>query len=292
MGELVVIPEASWKNRLLIGGLASCGLYALVMWVFVYRRLPMRLDEEGMTLRDGTRFLWKDAGRVMKGEDLAISFGEMKVSILPSDLENGEEAVRYAEARLREIRGAGGRAKGASGPSLPPESEKKGKISGKVGSNLHFLTTFRHGMTRQEIGSRLGSDKGLAYDAEKNTLDQDTSLVPPFEHIKYAFEGDRLTEITLELTYSGDWPDFEDMLHDAMFSLQGVYDWKEIDGRPFTVERVRARLEEGAGKGAVGVMFAADHVEGTFTGVLRSRDRAMEQIYMFTMTFAPTPSKG
>jgi hypothetical protein len=273
---------------LLYGGLLTFGVYAFILWWFVYRKLPLVIDDEGITLRDQRRFLWRDMSTFVHGEDLALRFGETMVSILPSDLENGSEALKFALARAEEARGgkkASPRSRQSSGKK---ETARKGSsFGGKMGSNFHFLTTFERGLTRAQLGKRLRSDKGLEYNAKQNTLDQDTALVPPFEHVKYAFDGDALREIRMELTFRGDWVDFETHLRDALFSLEGIGTLVERDDKPFTPERARTRLEEGASGRVAGVMFTGEHPKGKLTGVIRARSQGLNQIYMFTASWEP-----
>ena len=293
MGELQCQPDEAWKNRLLYGGLLSFGVFALVMWWFVYRKLPLRLDEEGITLRDGRTFLWRDMTTFVRGEDLAVTFGETTVSILPSDLANGAEVMKFASTRLEQTKSA--RTKKKLGPApvaLDAEAETKSKDEprkrGKVGSNLHFLTTFKNGNTRSAIESRLGEKARLEFDEEKSTLHQDTRAVPPFDRVKYVFADDALRSIELELAFRGDWVDYEALCHDALFSLEGIDTLLERDGRPFLPGRARARLEAASTRVA-GVMFDGKHPAGKLTGVMRARAQGYHQIYVLTVTWTPTP---
>lgn len=291
MGEVLCLPDEAWKNRLLYGGLLSFGVFALVMWWFVYRKLPLRLDDEGLTLRDGRTFRWADMTTFVRGEDLAITFGETTVSILPSDLANGPAVMKFASTRLEQTKSARVKNKRAT-PATQPEAEatsnEEAPKRGKVGSNLHFLTTFKSGNTRSEIESRLGAKARLKFDAAKSTLHQDTAAVPPFDRVKYVFSDDALRSIELELAFRGDWVDYEALCHDALFSLEGIDTLLERDGRPFLPGRARARLEAASTRVA-GVMFDGKHPAGKLAGVMRARAQGYHQIYVLTVIWTPTP---
>ena len=283
MGELICIPEESLRKRMLIGGLLTFGMYAIFMWFMIYRNLPKRLDGQGITLMDGRRFKWKDITRVRRGQDLAIWFGETCVSILPADLENGGEVRAFAEARID----GGPRALAhndkvaAEGPKMSSRPPSKRK----TGSNLHFVTTFAGGMKKEEIQERL-KRRGLKYDEKTNTLQMKTTSLPPFEHVRYTLsDSGRLKTIVLEFAYRGEWPEFEDRVSEAMFSLEGTDTLREPDGRMFEPPKAQARLESATK--AAGVRFEGRHQQGKLTGELRARAAGYHQAFVMTVTWTP-----
>lgn len=291
-GEITCVPDEDLTKRMLHLGVLTLGVYALVMWWFVYRRLPLTLDEDGITLRDERRFSWTDMKSFVLGDDLAINFGDTTISILPSDLENGDEVLRFAKRQVEMARNArrkpASRAPKAQADDVSQAKPKArgGEVGGKVGPNLHFLTTFEGGTTRAQLGERLGRDQGLKYDEAANTLHQDTKLVPPFERVKYIFEGDALKKIQLELALRGDWVDFEVLCRDALFSLEGIGQLVELDETPFDLDRTQDRLESAENRAAA-IMFAGEHPKGELTGVMRARAQGAKQLFLLTMTWEP-----
>lgn len=93
------------------GGLMTCGLVAVAMFI-LSRRFPRRLDGDGITLRDGRRFVWRDLrlrervlpdGRVM-GHDLLAGDGTA-IRLAPGGLVEGRAVTAYALARLAGLGG-------------------------------------------------------------------------------------------------------------------------------------------------------------------------------------------
>ena len=93
----------SWNLRLVVVGLLSGGLLALVMYL-KSRRFPRTLDSEGVTLRNGRRLAWADLEMVKPVyvrsigspgilSHLVLRFGADDAGVYPRLLENGGEVL-------------------------------------------------------------------------------------------------------------------------------------------------------------------------------------------------------
>ncbi|MBI5723113.1 MAG: hypothetical protein HZA50_04080 [Planctomycetes bacterium] len=92
-------------------GLMTLGIGALGMWLST-KRWPRLLDQEGATLRNGKRLLWKDVteiipvtvvdprGRRITGR-LDIKFGKDKLKIVPQSLAEGQAVMDFIAAVLK-----------------------------------------------------------------------------------------------------------------------------------------------------------------------------------------------
>jgi hypothetical protein len=90
-------------------GLVSFGIFAVLYWWFA-RRLPRRLDPEGMTLRNGQRLAWRDVtavrqvqvirGGVPVGQRWEIVAGPVIAVIVPVYLAEGKAVIQFLERML------------------------------------------------------------------------------------------------------------------------------------------------------------------------------------------------
>jgi hypothetical protein len=85
-------------------GLVSFGIFALLYWWFA-RRLPRKLDPEGMTLRNGQRLAWRDVaavrqvqvirGGVPVGQRWEVVAGPVQAVIVPAYLAEGKAVIQF-----------------------------------------------------------------------------------------------------------------------------------------------------------------------------------------------------
>ena len=85
-------------------GLVSFGIFALLFWWFA-RRLPRKLDPEGMTLRNGQRLAWRDVaavrqtqvirGGVPVGHRWEVVAGPVQAVIVPAYLAEGKAVLEF-----------------------------------------------------------------------------------------------------------------------------------------------------------------------------------------------------
>ncbi len=81
----------------------------MAIWLTM-RGWPAEMDEQGMTLRNGTRVSWSEFTRIRKinvimdgrqvSERYDLRSPRGKVSIVPSRLDQGEDVARYVWERL------------------------------------------------------------------------------------------------------------------------------------------------------------------------------------------------
>ena len=91
--------------RLIMLGLVSCGLIALLDYLIRARRFPKLVDAEGMTLRSGTRVSWRELTGVTRvrytrygfrvAGALELSFGRTTALIRPMYVANAEQVIAY-----------------------------------------------------------------------------------------------------------------------------------------------------------------------------------------------------
>jgi hypothetical protein len=111
--------ELSTLNQMRIwAAMPLCGI-GLIWWV-LFQKDPKVLDPEGVTLRSGKRYLWRDATDLVRVRVVGaisgakrdyyirISFGNDIVNLTPGELKNGDAALEYLEAvlgtRLHDVR--------------------------------------------------------------------------------------------------------------------------------------------------------------------------------------------
>jgi hypothetical protein len=104
---------AGWFTFMMIAlGFMSCGFAPLVMWLTTIKDYPKVIDPEGVTMRNGSRFSWKDLTSKRKlvflnrGRQtvmgLGLTFGTTQVKIAPRALEGGERVLPYLSRILGE----------------------------------------------------------------------------------------------------------------------------------------------------------------------------------------------
>ena len=86
VGEIEVKPRVGWYVGLVLLGVISAGILTIMLLVQL-RSWPRRLDQEGMTLRDGTFLPWNELTdgiqtRSAGVEQIRLSFGATQVPIL------------------------------------------------------------------------------------------------------------------------------------------------------------------------------------------------------------------
>jgi hypothetical protein len=84
--------EKSFTVRMVVVGLFTCGLGALMMY-HESRSYVHMLDEEGVTLRNGKRFAWKDL-QVVRPRYTGVT-GRAMLSYIYLDFTNGTAGVFY-----------------------------------------------------------------------------------------------------------------------------------------------------------------------------------------------------
>ncbi|GEM_PF-3530833 len=97
----------SYWGIAIVGGLFTFGIVTIVM-VLLARRMPRRLDAEGVTLRNGRRFRWSELRHrarvtpegLVLGYDLLAPDGT-EIRLTPGGFSNGRAVCEYALARLR-----------------------------------------------------------------------------------------------------------------------------------------------------------------------------------------------
>lgn len=102
--------NAFYKFVMWLVGICTLGIGALIMWVML-RRWPKYIDNEGVTLRNGRRFLWSEVddtkwvtlanyrGNRIGGR-LDLVCGTCRIPIVPQSLVNGEQVIDYIGERL------------------------------------------------------------------------------------------------------------------------------------------------------------------------------------------------
>ncbi len=105
-----VRPSTLFKGTMVLGGLMSCGVVAVVM-LPILRKMPRVMDAEGLTLRNGQRFTWKelrprrrvDAAKpdVVLGYDLLAEDGT-QIRLAEGAFADGAAVVEYALERVTE----------------------------------------------------------------------------------------------------------------------------------------------------------------------------------------------
>lgn len=126
--------------------LSLFGVFPLFLWAFLiwreYRRGPSVMDLEGITRRDGQRFLWKDfreqrrvRGVLQYGAPGALSYIEIvfstgSVRVFPYTFDNGGDVMRFVEAHN------------------PPPKEQKCSSCGDLGDYHHAMQ--KHGRENED----------------------------------------------------------------------------------------------------------------------------------------------
>lgn len=111
MDKLEVHLSGSYKFVLWLCGLMTLGIGAFGMWLCT-KRWPRLLDQEGATLRNGKRLLWKDVTEIIpvtvvnpRGQRvtgrLDIKFGKEIMKVVPQSLAEGQTAMGFIAAVLK-----------------------------------------------------------------------------------------------------------------------------------------------------------------------------------------------
>lgn len=101
--------NASFKMILWLVGLFTCGVGALGLWLTARSR-PRIMDDEGITLRNRKRVLWRDCTRAIQVTAVAdgggrisgraeLEFGAVKVPLVPQSVAQGQAMLDYASRR-------------------------------------------------------------------------------------------------------------------------------------------------------------------------------------------------
>ncbi|MEQ8187423.1 MAG: hypothetical protein ABRQ39_05570 [Candidatus Eremiobacterota bacterium] len=105
MKKIDVHLSGSFISIMIIGGLCSFGVAAIVMW-FSSACWPAVVDEEGITLRNKKRVSWNEltaiqpvrvvspSGRRITGR-LDLMFGKIAVKIVPQSIKEGQEVMDF-----------------------------------------------------------------------------------------------------------------------------------------------------------------------------------------------------
>jgi hypothetical protein len=102
--------SSGFKMTLWLIGLFTCGVGALGLWLTA-RSWPRIMDDEGITLRNGKRVLWRDCTRVVQVSAVAegggrisgraeLEFGAVKVPLVPQSVAQGQAMLDYASRRV------------------------------------------------------------------------------------------------------------------------------------------------------------------------------------------------
>lgn len=105
-------PKGIWTFRLVAGFTIGFVLLGLI-WLIAFRGLPRQIDREGVTLRNGKRFAWRDLAKVQHRKTVAawnrelgvdyslwLIFPTGVVTLNPGELKNGLAALRFVESVL------------------------------------------------------------------------------------------------------------------------------------------------------------------------------------------------
>ncbi len=111
IAPLTVRTSTVFKGTMLVGGLLTCGLVGVMLWV-VSRNMPKTMDGLGLRLRNRRRYAWKDLTlrkrvasddpSVVMGYDLLTRDGR-GIRLAAGAFENGENVVQYALDRMAEV---------------------------------------------------------------------------------------------------------------------------------------------------------------------------------------------
>lgn len=106
MKSLNINISGTYKTIMWVSGICTCGVGAYFMWLSS-RSWPKVIDEEGMTLQNGKRVLWKEmtdrrsvtvvdsyTGRRITGR-LELIFGKTTVRIVPQSIVEGSAAIDF-----------------------------------------------------------------------------------------------------------------------------------------------------------------------------------------------------
>ena len=90
-------------------GAITFGMMALFFWI-QSRRFPKRLDPDGMTVRNGSRFRWNEVTEISKGikrlggvpinKWWELRAGKVKASIVPNSLAEGKAVQEFLARHL------------------------------------------------------------------------------------------------------------------------------------------------------------------------------------------------
>lgn len=110
MNTLTIEINPAFRMLLWILGIFTLGVGALGMWLQT-RSWPRVMDDDGITLRNGTRVRWSECtkivrvtavtehgGRISGRADLL--FGKTRVRLVPQSLVQGQAVLDYASAHL------------------------------------------------------------------------------------------------------------------------------------------------------------------------------------------------
>ena len=111
IAPLTVQTSTVFKGTMLVGGLLTCGLVGVMLWV-VSRNMPKTLDGLGLRLRNRRRYAWKDLTlrkrvashdpAVVMGYDLLTQDGR-GIRLAAGAFEDGETVVQYVLDRMAEV---------------------------------------------------------------------------------------------------------------------------------------------------------------------------------------------
>jgi hypothetical protein len=103
--EITIDLKPAFRTTAIFLSVISLGVFYLAVWLPSVSRYPRILDEEGMTLRNGTRLSWSKLTEVISRPAgvLWLQFGKERAIIAPSSIDRADEVLARVKAKAARL---------------------------------------------------------------------------------------------------------------------------------------------------------------------------------------------
>jgi hypothetical protein len=103
--EINVDLKPAFKTTSIFLSIISIGVYFIGVWLQVVSKYPRVVDEEGITLRNGSRLSWSKLTKVVSRPAgvLWLQFGNERAIIAPSAIDHADEVTAMVREKAAHL---------------------------------------------------------------------------------------------------------------------------------------------------------------------------------------------